>query len=111
MRRTIFLGGCALSLLGVLPSVHAENKSRVDIGSRTEMFVDDWLIDSSRNTSLQLQTPVRREVVLVTDKPWEGIHSTYFTVFQDGALIRLYYRGAVPEGEDLSDKQVTCYAE
>lgn len=85
----------------------------VAIGSRVEMFVDDWLIDSTRspgNVSLQLQPPVKREIVLVTDKPWEGPDSAYFTVFQDGPRVRLYYRGIVPAG-DTSTGQVTCYAE
>ena len=78
------------------------------------MFVDDWLMDSTRSrgsVSLQLQTPVKREIVLVTDKPWEGPDSAYFTVFQDGPLVRLYYRGMVPGGADTSSGQVTCYAE
>jgi len=85
----------------------------VPIGSRVEMFVDDWLIDSTRspgNVSLQLQPPVKHEIVLVTDKPWEGPDSAYFTVFQDGPRVRLYYRGIVPAG-DTSTGQVTCYAE
>ena len=88
-------------------------KDTVAIGTRIEMFVDDWLIDSSRthgHVSLQLQTPVKREIALVTDKPWEGPDSAYFTVFQDGPLVRLYYRGIVPAG-DTSSGQVTCYAE
>ena len=94
-------------------SAHAqahESKPVVDIGSRMEMFVDSYLIDSQRNLSLQLQTPVRREVVLVTDKPWEGVSSAYFTVIQDKSRVRLYYRGSVP-GPDNSPRQTTCYAE
>ncbi|MEI6392966.1 MAG: hypothetical protein WCT12_17910 [Verrucomicrobiota bacterium] len=88
-------------------------KEPVAIGSRVEMFVDHWLIDLNRspgNVSLQLQSPTKREIVLVTDKPWEGPDSAYFTVFQDGPLVRLYYRGIVPAG-DTSIGQVTCYAE
>jgi hypothetical protein len=97
-----------ISLLAAEP-----DKEPVPLGSRVEMFVDDWLIDLNRspgNVSLQLQAPVKREIVLVTDKPWEGPDSAYFTVFQDGPLVRLYYRGIVPAG-DTSTGQVTCYAE
>ncbi|HZQ48114.1 MAG TPA: hypothetical protein VFC07_13945 [Verrucomicrobiae bacterium] len=100
-------------LLGLSFAAHAqthESKPVVDIGSRIEMFVDNRLIDSQRNVSLQLQTPVRREVVLVTDKPWEGVSSAYFTVIQDKSVVRLYYRGSVP-GRDNSPRQSTCYAE
>jgi hypothetical protein len=97
-----------ISLLAAEP-----DKEPVPLGSRVEMFVDDWLIDSNRspgNVSLQLQAPLKREIVLVTGKPWEGPDSAYFTVFQDGPLVRLYYRGIVPAG-DTSAGQVTCYAE
>ena len=85
-------------------------KSKVDIGSRIEMFVDDWLIERMKGTSLKLNTPIKREIVLVTDKPWEGPTSGYCVLFQDGDTIRLYYRGYSP-GKDEDDKQVTCYAE
>src|SRR6185503_6897170 len=75
------------------PAANAQSISNfpVAIGSRVEMFVDNWLIDSnrSRGVSLKLQVPVRREVVLTTDKPWEGKESAYFSVLQDGARILL----------------------
>jgi hypothetical protein len=89
-----------------------EVSTPIAIGTRVEMFVDDRLIDPALTRALthELQTPIRREVVLTTDKPWEGIASAYFTVFQDGARYRMYYRGSVP-GEDHSENQVTCYAE
>jgi hypothetical protein len=84
----------------------------IDIGTRIEMLVDDRLIDPAltKGIAFNLQTPVRQEVVFTTDKPWEGEFSAYFTVFQDGPRIRMYYRGssAVP---DRSEKQATCYAE
>jgi hypothetical protein len=84
----------------------------IDVGTRVEMFVDDQLIDPMRRRgiSLELQTPVRQEVVLTTDKPWEGIFSAYFTILQDGPKFRLYYRGSGPVG-DHSERQYTCYAE
>jgi hypothetical protein len=76
------------------------------------MFVDDWLIDHSlsRNVELRLQTPVRREIVLTTDQPWEGNVSGYYTIFKDGSKYRLYYRGSGAKRDD-SVQQVTCYAE
>jgi hypothetical protein len=84
----------------------------VDIGTRVEMFVDEYLIDpvSRRNVALEVQPPVRREVVLTFDKPWEGKVSGYFTVFQDGPRFRMYYRGSSAK-KDNSQEQVTCYAE
>ena len=114
---TPILGCLAVSCLTIVtaPVAHAgsANLPLLALGSRVEMFVDGWLFDTNRTRgiSLQLQIPVRREIVLTTDKPWEGSASAYFTVFQDGARIRLYYRGFVPPHGDGSDQQVTCYAE
>lgn len=83
----------------------------VDIGTRIEMFVDDFLIEpgSEKGAALRLHAPERREIVLTTDQPWEGNSSAYFTVFQEGPRYRMYYRGHTPA--DNSESQVTCYAE
>ncbi|MBL9200306.1 MAG: hypothetical protein JNL39_07350 [Opitutaceae bacterium] len=79
-------------------------------GSRWEPFVDEFLVAEKRGVALRLHEPVRREIVLKTDKPWEGITCAYFTVIQDGTKARLYYRGS-SGGSDHSDAQVTCVAE
>jgi hypothetical protein len=86
------------------------SKPPVDLGSRWELFVDDWLIEKTNGVSLKLDEPKRAEVVLVTDASWEGPESAYFSVVQDGEVIRLYYRGFA-SGSDASDQQVTCVAE
>lgn len=104
----------AAALFSPPPTRGQTNSPVLAIGNRLEMFVDNWLIDPGQTrgaVALQLQTPVKREVVLVTDRPWEGPDSAYFTVFQDGPLVRLYYRGLVPGGADSSPGQLTCYAE
>jgi hypothetical protein len=88
----------------------AEPATPIDLGTRVEMFVDDHLIAESTGGHLQLTSPERREVVLTTDKPWEGPASAYFTIFQDGAIYRMYYRG-YSVGPDDSPSQYTCYAE
>ncbi len=65
----------------------------VDIGSRLELMVDDSLIESMTGARLTLHRPVEREVAIVLDQPWEGNNGGYVTVFQDGDLYRMYYRG------------------
>ncbi len=66
----------------------------IDIGSRLELFVDDALIESfGGEARLQLHRPERREIVFRTDAPWEGNASAFCSVFQDGPLYRMYYRG------------------
>jgi hypothetical protein len=86
----------------------------MDIGSRRELFVDDWLIEKRTGTAtLQLQSPVAKEVVLTADRPWEGNTSAYFTLFQDGDRYRMYYRGSHfdEKARQMAKHQVTCYAE
>ena len=80
-----------------------------DIGNRVQPLVDRWLVDRMVGATLRLQSPVRREIVLVIDRKWEGPSSAYFTAIQDGGTVRLYYRGYCPD--DRSDQQVTCVAE
>ncbi|MDZ4286852.1 MAG: kelch repeat-containing protein, partial [Prosthecobacter sp.] len=89
---------------------HAMAGAAVDIGSRWELFVDEYLVAQRRGLSLKLHEPVRREIVLVTDQPWEGPTCGYFSAVQDGKKVRLYYRGSAG-GSDHSEDQVTCVAE
>jgi hypothetical protein len=84
------------------------------IGSRLELFADDYVIDKLEGeASLHLHRPAPQEVVLVTDKPWEGNTSAYYTIFRDGDLYRAYYRGS--HWDEVAKKathpEVVCYAE
>lgn len=66
----------------------------VDIGSRRELFVDDFLVDRMDGAALRLHKPEPAEIALVCDAPWEGNTSAYFTIFRDGDRFRAYYRGS-----------------
>ena len=86
----------------------------IDIGSRLELFVDDFLVESLSGDAAQvLQRPVPQEVVLTTDKPWEGNTCAYYTVLRDGDLYRLYYRGSHYDeaARTSAHREVTCCAE
>jgi len=86
----------------------------IDIGSRLEPFVDEFLIASfAGDARLDLKRPEPREVVLVTDKPWEGNTCAYYTIFQDGDRYRMYYRGSHynTKTRKATHAEVTCYAE
>lgn len=87
----------------------------IDIGSRRELFVDDYLIEQlAGEAELRLHQPTPREIAILHDAPWEGTASSSHTVFQDGELYRMYYRGwnFWFEGGMLQfSKAVTCYAE
>ena len=85
----------------------------IDIGSRLELFVDEHLIDKlGGDAELHLHKPQPQEVVLVTDEPWEGNTSAYYTVFRDGNRYRMYYRGSHYDTEQRrGTHEVVCYAE
>ena len=103
MRITLFI--CLLA-----PLV-AVGEAAIDVGSRRELFVDDYLISSMDGATLRLHEPVARETVLRFDSPWEGRYVGYVTAFQDGEKVRLYYRGLPENAADGSDYETTCYAE
>ena len=81
----------------------------IELGDRRELFVDDYLIERLRGVELRLQKPVPRNVAIEHDAPWEGNTSGYHTVFQDGNLFRMYYRGS--HYHDGGYRPVVCYAE
>ena len=102
----------ALSLLiAFAPALSAQP---LDIGTRLELFVDDYLIEElAGDARLKLHKPIAREVVLVTDRPWEGNTCAYYTLFRDGDRFRMYYRGShFDEATGKSaHREVVCYAE
>ena len=85
----------------------------IDIGSRLELFVDTFLIDTMTGVRLHLHTPIPREPALVHDEPWEGNSCCYHTVFRDGDVCRAYYRASQYDirTRKFVGPQVTCYAE
>ena len=83
-----------------------------DIGSRLELFVDEWLIERMEGAELRLHRPVPREVAMVWDKPWEGNTSSNPIVIQEKDKYRLYYRGSAYKEEGYRSLHAfTCYAE
>ena len=93
----------------------------INIGSRLELMIDDYLIEKMEGAQLQLQHPVPREVVMVFDtrgtlgrleRPWEGNTCGFFSVFKDGDLFKMYYRGSDWTKErGYQTHEVACYAE
>ena len=67
------------------------------IGSRRELFVDDWLIERFSGTELRLHSPTPQEIVLSFDAPWEGAVSFYATILEVEGEYRAYYRGQQDE--------------
>lgn len=100
-------------LVFLLVETAAFGAEPVDIGNRLELFVDDHLIEETRgDVHRQLIRPEPKDVVFETGEPWEGNTSGYYTVFQDGDLYRMIYRGWQHDAKmKAAHKEVTCYAE
>ncbi|MEQ9408855.1 MAG: hypothetical protein RIK87_14055 [Fuerstiella sp.] len=99
-------------LLAVLPLTQVFAADPIDLGTRRELFVDDYLVDGLPDSvSLEVQRPEPAEVVFVTGEPWEGNTCAYYSIFQDGDRYRMYYRGSHAINMKSAHEEVTCYAE
>ena len=117
-RRLRYIRSCMTVLIACAACVSTEIQSAepIQIGSQRELFVDHFLIDSLDDSArLVLHQPTPQEVVLTFDQPWEGNASGYPTVFQDGDLYRMYYRGHRYVIDDppfrQAQSEAVCYAE
>ena len=108
---------CAPPLLLRAENAPKPDAGVIDIGSRRELFVDDFLVERlAGGATLRLHHPEPREIALVHDAPWEGSGSIYHSVFKDGGIFRMYYKGMQL---DVSKEKVginshppfCCYAE
>ncbi len=93
----------ALLLAAEAPAAeHTSYETPLDIGSRLELFVDDFLVDTLEGVEHKLHSPRSAGTVLAFDKPWEGVTSgNSVGVFQDGEIYRMYYRGSSHAGYAL----------
>ncbi|HNY80558.1 MAG: hypothetical protein RBS72_19600 [Sedimentisphaerales bacterium] len=109
--------GCLAVVLFVanVPSaVRGAEQEPIRIADRWELLVDRYLIEQMEGAvELRLHEPAPQEIALVHDQPWEGNSCGYHTIFQDGPIYRMYYRGW---NHNMSTGQpthpaVVCYAE
>ena len=83
-----------------------EGAGCADIGSRRELFVDQFLIDRMLNTTLKLHEP---KLAPEMTEPADNLE--YGTVIKEGDLYRLYTRDYRDAKSDLDTPQVTRYCE
>lgn len=107
MNRTLF----SLVFLAAALFTAVLQAEPLDIGARLEPLVDRYLIDQLDNTEHRLHEFYPSGTALRFDAPWEGRYCGYVTVFRDGDLCRMYYRGLPDPNKDGSNTEVTCYAE
>ena len=83
----------------------------LNLGSRRELFVDDYLIDTLAGAALVLADPKDEGLVFQFDRPWEGQYSGYAVLLKVIADdYRLYYRGAPRLLPSRDLQQQTCMA-
>lgn len=114
-RRSVLAGTAGIGLISKYVPENAPNNvlsSQANrptaIGSRLELFVDDYLLEEMDGVRQQLHSPQPQDISIVFDEPWEGDGSNYVTVFWDDELdlYRMYYRGLA-----IGETEHTCYAE
>ncbi len=82
-------------LTAVLPETFAADVRAV--GSKLQLFLDDWLIQSLENVRPILHSPDRREAAIRKDQPWEDIYLYNPVVIKDGHRYRMWYRAKYVE--------------
>ena len=87
----------------------ASDHSPIEIGSNRQLFVDRYVIDKLMNARVVLHQPIRRELAIRNEHPWEKFGVSYMVTFRDGDKFRGWYRC---DGVTLSDRRsMTAYAE
>jgi hypothetical protein len=95
---------------------NAKNTGIINIGSRRELFWDDFLLEknlpelyTAEPAEFYQEEPQKKEIVLCLDKSWEGNSCGYFHYFFDGSQYRFYYRaGNGFSGERLTKNACIC---
>jgi len=64
----------------------------IDVGIRRQLFVDGHLIEKADGVRRVLHRPVRREIAIGAEHPWEKHGVSYMVTFQDGDKFRAWYR-------------------
>lgn len=89
----------------------------INLGTRREVFFDDYLINADKSTAdILLHKPVPEDIVMSFDKEWE-VNSSYVHFFEDDGIYRMYYiawdkEKFVSQTSDTDDKKLRCcYAE
>src|SRR5680860_12066 len=93
------------------------NSDKINIGSKRQLFIDNYLLEKiSDGVQLQMHNPIPKGIAIKHDSPWEGNGSAYHSVFMDGDIYRMYYRGRQMDIDSLLRKMdisthYYCYAE
>ena len=68
------------------------NSTPIHIGTDRQLFVDDFWIDEAQDVTRRLHEPVRREIVISAEHPWERGGVSYMVTFRESDRFRAWYR-------------------
>lgn len=70
----------------------ALNATPAEFSAKRYLFLDPALLVSTENLTVAINPPVRREVVLRPDRPWESLMFGFFSAtLQEGDRLRMWY--------------------
>ena len=81
------------------------------IGTDRQLFVDDYWIASSTGVERVLQEPVKEDVTIASEHPWEKIFSGYHVVLHTGTSWRMYYLTSGDVGVQIGGWRYCAIAE
>ena len=111
--RSIILFALGLILASALVSFGpvSADEAAIDIGSRRQLFVDDHLIEKMTGVRQILHHPVKRDVAIKPEHPWEKHGASYMVTFKDGGRFRAWYRVDAAGWDGAPRNTMTAYAE
>ena len=68
------------------------NNDSIHIGTDRQLFVDDFWIAEAKDVMQHLHEPVRQEIVISAEHPWERGGVSYMVTFREGDSFRAWYR-------------------
>ena len=97
---------CAIGAAAAILRLSVLFKSRIEIGSERQFFWNSEIIDISETTAeLTGHRPVKQDIVLTFDSPWEGSVSEGFNIVKLDDGYGLYY-----STYDTGDSVRICFA-
>lgn len=97
---------CAIGAAAVILRLSVLFKNRIEIGSQRQFFWNSEIIDSSQTTAaLTGHRPVKQDIILTFNSPWEGSISEGFNIVKLEDGYGLYY-----STYDTGDSARICFA-
>lgn len=89
-----------------------------DVGSRTQLFIDEAFFEQSGDITLTVEPPVKSgQRILEPQEPWENASLNWFTVMADQGVVdrevryRMWYEAYDVAGWPTANDTAFCYAE